>query len=124
LLAAGALMPLGSAPSQAQDFPNRAIRIVVPSPAGGGTDIAARHIAQRLTVKLNQPVFVENRTGAGSLVGTDFVAKAPGDGYTLLMGGLFNMAMNSALIKPVLRSGPRLHGGRLHLGLSVHSAGA
>ena len=90
---------LGASGALAQDFPNRAIRIVVPSPAGGGTDIVARHIAQRLTVRLGHPVVVESRTGAGSLVGTDFVAKAPGDGYTLLMGGLFNMVMNSALIK-------------------------
>ena len=88
------------------------------------SDIIARHIAQRLTARLPHPVFVENRTGAGSLVGTDFVAKAPADGHTLLMGGLFNIVMNSALIKNCLTTAARLRGGRLHIGLSVRPARA
>ena len=90
---------LGSLRAAAQDYPSRTVRLVVPSPAGGGTDIIARHVAQRLTDRLRHPVFVENRTGAGSLVGTDFVAKAQADGHTLMMGGLFNIVMNNALIK-------------------------
>ena len=83
----------------AQDYPARAIKMVVPQPPGGGTDILGRTIAQRLSELLRQPVVVENRAGAGSLIGTDFVAKAPADGYTLMVGGLFNMVMNKALIK-------------------------
>ncbi len=83
----------------AQDFPNKPIRIVVPQAPGGGTDILARNLAARMTELLKQGVVVENRTGAGSLVGTEFVARAPADGYTLLMGGIFNMVMNKALVK-------------------------
>lgn len=94
--AAGA-WALGSA--WAQDFPNKPIRIVVPQAPGGGTDILARNLAARMTELLKQGVVVENRTGAGSLVGTEFVARAPADGYTLLMGGIFNMVMNKALVK-------------------------
>ena len=84
---------------QAQDYPNRPIRMVVPQPPGGGTDILGRSVAQKLSEILRQPVVVENKTGAGSLIGTEFVARAPADGYTLMVGGIFNMVMNKALIK-------------------------
>ena len=73
----------------AQEFPNRPIRIVVPQAPGGGTDILARNLAVRLTELLKQNTVVENRTGAGSLIGTEFAARAPADGYTLMMGGIF-----------------------------------
>ena len=86
-------------PAAAQDFPSKPLRIVVPQAAGGGTDILARNLAVRLTDLLKQGVVVENRTGAGSLIGTEFVARAPADGHTLLMGGIFNMVMNKALVK-------------------------
>ena len=86
-------------PAAAQDFPSKPLRIVVPQAPGGGTDILARNLAVRLTELLKQGVVVENRTGAGSLIGTEFVARAPADGHTLLMGGIFNMVMNKALIK-------------------------
>jgi tripartite-type tricarboxylate transporter receptor subunit TctC len=97
VIAASALMT--GLPAAAQDFPSKPIRIVVPQAAGGGTDILARNLAVRLTELLKQGVVVENRTGAGSLIGTDFVARAPADGHTLLMGGIFNMVMNKALVK-------------------------
>lgn len=84
---------------QAQDFPARPIRVIVPQAPGGGTDILGRNVAQKLGELLRQPAIVENRTGAGSLIGTEYVAKAPADGYTLLVGGIFNMVMNGALIK-------------------------
>ena len=87
------------AAAQAQDYPTRAIRLIVPQAPGGGTDILGRNVAQKLAELLKQPVIVENKAGAGSLIGTDFVAKAPADGYTLLVGGIFNMVMNKALIK-------------------------
>lgn len=64
----------------AQDFPSRTIRLVVPIGPGGGTDILARHLAQKLSERFKQSVIVENRPGAGSLVGTEYVAKAPADG--------------------------------------------
>ncbi len=85
--------------AQAQNYPARPVRLVVPIGPGGGTDILARHVAQRLSERLRQAAIVENRPGAGSLVGTEYVARASPDGYTLLVGGIFNMVMNPALIK-------------------------
>ena len=84
---------------QAQDYPARPIKLVVPIGPGGGTDILARHMAQKMTERLHASVVVENRPGAGSIVGTEYAAKAAPDGYTLLVGGIFNMVMNKALVK-------------------------
>ena len=81
----------------AQTFPDRPVKIVVPQPAGGGFDLSARVIADRLPRFLGQPVIVENKPGAGTLVGTEFAARAPADGYTLLLGGTSNMAFNLGL---------------------------
>jgi tripartite-type tricarboxylate transporter receptor subunit TctC len=75
-------------------YPQQAIKIIVPQPPGGGFDTVARLLAERLSSSLAQSVIVENRTGAGTLVGTEAVAKAAPDGYTLLLGGLSNMALN------------------------------
>ena len=69
----------------AEDYPTRAVTIVVPFPAGGGVDTIGRLIAQKLTDSLGQQVIVENRPGAGSVIGARYVAKAASDGYTLLM---------------------------------------
>ena len=71
--------------AQAQNYPSKAIRIIVPQSAGGSSDLVARPIAVQLTQTLGQSVVVENRPGAGSVIGTDLVAKAPPDGYTLLV---------------------------------------
>lgn len=68
----------------AQEYPNRPIRLVVPQPPGGPTDIVIRILAQRLAERLGQQVLIENRAGAGSNIGTEIVAKAPKDGYTLV----------------------------------------
>lgn len=68
----------------AQSYPNRTIRMVVPFAPGGGTDTTARIVSQRLAEQLGVPVVVDNRPGAGSMLGTELVAKAPPDGYTLL----------------------------------------
>ena len=71
--------------AQAQDYPTKVVRIVVPFPAGGGTDILSRALAQKLTESWKQQVIVENRPGAGANIGAEAVAKAAPDGYTLLM---------------------------------------
>ena len=69
----------------AQSYPAKPIRLLVPYPPGGGTDIIARIVGQKLAESLGQQVVIDNRGGAGGTIGTDVVAKAPADGYTLLM---------------------------------------
>jgi tripartite-type tricarboxylate transporter receptor subunit TctC len=81
----------------AQAYPNHAIRLVVPFPAGGTTDIIARDVAKRLTETLGQSVVVDNRPGAGGNIGSDAVAKSAPDGYTLLMGTVGTHAINPSL---------------------------
>jgi tripartite-type tricarboxylate transporter receptor subunit TctC len=100
-LALAALLALAAVPTtvNAQEYPTRPIIFVVPSGPGGGTDILGRHVALRLGEMWKNGAVVENRAGAGSLTGTDYVAKARPDGHILLVGGIFNMVMNSALIK-------------------------
>ena len=75
--------PVGA---NAQEYPNRPIRFVVPFPPGGATDVMARTLASRLHEFLGQPVVVENRAGAAGAIGSEAVAKAPADGYTILLG--------------------------------------
>lgn len=99
LKACAAALLLTSLACVAQEYPSRPIRLVVPQPPGGGTDILGRNLAQKLGELLRQPVVVENRAGAGSIVGTEHVARSTADGYTLLVGGINNMVMNKALIK-------------------------
>jgi len=81
----------------AQQYPAKPIRFIVPFAAGGGNDLIGRTIAQKLNEALGVPVIVENRTGAGGNIGTDYVAKAPPDGYTLLVGYVGNLAINPFL---------------------------
>ena len=79
-------------------WPNKPVRIVVPYAPGGANDILARVLAEKLTPVLGQPVLVENKPGAGALVGSDFVAKATPDGYTLLMAASGPMVFNPVLV--------------------------
>ena len=89
-----ALALAGLAPVvQAQvPYPAKTVKLIVPFSAGGSTDLVARQIAQEMTVRTGQPFVVENKPGAGSTIGADFVAKAPADGYTLLLGTISSHA--------------------------------
>jgi tripartite-type tricarboxylate transporter receptor subunit TctC len=86
LALATACAGLGSGLAPAQTYPSKAIRLVVPSSPGGGTDIVGRVLAQKLSESMGQQVVVENRAGAGTMIGNELVAKSAPDGYTLLMG--------------------------------------
>src|SRR3954470_15132706 len=82
--AAGFSAAVSQPADAALDYPNRLVRMIVPFPAGGGTDILARLLGQRLSERLGQPFIIENRPGAGGNLGTEAVVRAPADGYTLL----------------------------------------
>jgi tripartite-type tricarboxylate transporter receptor subunit TctC len=86
-------------PAKAQDYPTRQVTIIVPFAPGGSADIGARMFAQKLTERLGKPVVVENRAGAGTVVGASAAARAAPDGYTLLMGGSSALAYNPTLHK-------------------------
>jgi len=94
LLISALLCPL----ALAQEYPTRPIRMVAPFAPGGGTDISARILAEALGKAFNETVVVDNRPGAGSVVGSEIVAKSNADGYTLLLGNI-SMAFNAALYK-------------------------
>ena len=86
LVAASCLWSTGAyAADAATDFPNRPIRVIVPFAAGGGSDLTARYVGQRLSDKFGQPVVIDNRPAASGIVGTELVAHAVPDGYTLLL---------------------------------------
>jgi tripartite-type tricarboxylate transporter receptor subunit TctC len=95
---------LAPAPAAAQDYPARPIRIIVPFSPGGAVDGPTRMVAQELTKRLNQQVVVDNRPGAGATIGTEAVAKAPPDGYTLLLASQTNAI--SATLYPKLSFNP------------------
>lgn len=93
---AGAL-PLASREAVAQTFPAKTVRIIVPFPAGGTTDVIARFVAQRMSETMGQPVIIENRGGAGGTIGAEIVARAAPDGYTIMMHNLtFPLASTAA----------------------------
>ncbi|HWI14734.1 MAG TPA: tripartite tricarboxylate transporter substrate-binding protein, partial [Burkholderiales bacterium] len=86
-------------PAHAQPYPAKTIRLIVPFAPGGPNDFLGRLVGQKVTEQLGQTVVVDNRGGAGGTVGMDVAAKAPGDGYTLAMGGTSNMAIAPSLYK-------------------------
>lgn len=103
VLAALALCLLGVQSSSVlaqSDYPNRPVKIIVPFPAGGTSDIMGRLIAEELGKQLKQPFIVDNKSGAGGAIGSDFVAKAPPDGYTLLLSGIGSNAVIHGFASP------------------------
>jgi tripartite-type tricarboxylate transporter receptor subunit TctC len=88
---------VGAQPAQAQNYPEKSIKIIVAAAAGGPTDLPARLASQILTAKLGQPVVVENRPGAGGALGARVVKASPADGYTLLMGNTSTLAVIPAV---------------------------
>lgn len=98
-LVAGALIAVAAAPAaQAQAYPSKPIRFVLPFPPGGGTDILGRILAQRLSEQVGQPVVPENRPGAGGNVGTEYASRQPADGYTIVICSP-SLAISPALYK-------------------------
>ncbi|MYZ45622.1 Bug family tripartite tricarboxylate transporter substrate binding protein [Schauerella aestuarii] len=105
LSAAGAAMltcALGAASAQAAEYPDRPLRMVIPYPPGGATDVVGRVLAAKLSDELKQQVVVENRGGAGGNLGADAVARAEPDGYTLLMGAITSHSIMATLEKPTI----------------------
>ena len=97
LAAGAAVLPSVSRFAAAQTYPDRAVKIVVPVGPTGSYDIVGRALADQLAKRLGQTVVVENRPGAGTVVGTQAVIQSPADGYTLLVGGLSNIVFNVGL---------------------------
>lgn len=96
---------LQSSHAQNPGWPSRSIKVVVPFPPGGGTDMVARAVGQALSLQLGQPVVIDNRPGAATQIGAEAVARAPADGYTLLVSGSSTFSVNPAL-RPRLNYDP------------------
>ncbi len=99
LAAAFALLSALAVTAQAQEFPNKPIKIVVPYPPGGASDTVSRVIAERLGSALSESVVIENKPGANGIIASSYVAKAPADGHTLLMGNVGPNAINPSIYK-------------------------
>src|SRR3954468_19938018 len=97
LLALCAATLLVTSEASAQAWPAKPVKFIVPQGAAGATDVFARYVGQKLSVKWGQPVVVENKAGAAGVIGTDAVAKAPADGYTMLVTYAGSQAVNQTL---------------------------
>jgi tripartite-type tricarboxylate transporter receptor subunit TctC len=97
LLAAALALAAGVGRAQQAEYPVRALRLIVPFPPGGATDLSARAVAERLGQRLGQPVVVENKSGASGTIGADAAARAPADGYTLLLATVGTHAIGRSL---------------------------
>jgi tripartite-type tricarboxylate transporter receptor subunit TctC len=92
---------LCAATAAAQQYPTKPLRMIVPYPAGGGSDLMARAVSQKLTDKLGQNIVVDNRGGATGMIGTELAVKSPPDGYTLLLGSVAEIALNVAVYRKI-----------------------
>ena len=90
---------LAAGAARADDYPSRPIRLIVPYAAGGGADSVARIVAKRVSETIGQTIVIENRGGAGSIIGTELVKKSDPDGYTLLLGQSGPISINPAIYK-------------------------
>jgi tripartite-type tricarboxylate transporter receptor subunit TctC len=106
LFAVLATMPISQAVCAQQPYPNRPIRLIVPYPAGGATDVVARIVAEKMSDELGQQIFVDNRPGAGTMIGATAVARSAPDGYTLLLGDTGTYALNPTLYDKQLTYDP------------------
>src|SRR6266478_7152752 len=99
-LAVGTVLVAVCVAAAQSTYPNHPIKLVVPYPPGALTDLLARFIGERLAAGLGQPVIVDNKPGAGTLIGAEFVAKQPADGYTLLMATSTTLGISPAMYQP------------------------
>ena len=99
LLALCAALALAGGPALADEFPSKPVKILVGSPPGGGTDIMARTVGEKLAERLKQPVVVENRPGASNTIAADVLLGSPADGYTLLLGNVSSHAIAPHMLK-------------------------
>ena len=106
------LTALPLAHAQSQDYPARSVKIIVPFGAGGPADVFSRQLAQHLSESLKQTFVVENRPGAGSIIGTNEVAKSPPDGYTLLTMSNTHTTNESLTAEQAVPADARLRSGR------------
>src|ERR1700752_3252846 len=121
------ILALACSALQAQPYPTKPIRLIVPYPPGGGTDFFPRTIAAKLSDNLGQQVVVENRPGAATIIGAEAVAKSPPDGYTILLGDTATFAVNPTLYQklpydPLKSFEPITLTGRFALLLVVHAS--
>ena len=126
-LVAAALASTGAVAVAQPAYPNRPIRLIVPYPPGALTDVLARTIAERMSAGVGQPIVVENKPGAGTLVGAELVAKSPPDGYTLLMATSTTLGISPALyqsspVHPIRDFAPVAQVGSVNFFLIAHPA--
>src|SRR3954463_11199300 len=95
----GCCLLLAASSAAAQTFPSKAVRIIVPYPAGGTSDILSRLLSPKLNEVFNQPIVVDNRPGANGNIGADLVAKSTPDGYTLLLADLGALSISPSIYK-------------------------
>ena len=105
-LATSTALAFGTAAAQTTDYPNKPIRMIVPNPPGGGTDVLGRMLAKSISEQMGQPVVVENRVGASGFVGADALLQAPADGYTVYMVYSGILTVNPSLYKGRIRYDP------------------